>query len=85
MSDQGQRAEEHREYIRHKHRPATLNCDQCTELMPKQNIVQDWEGTGWDVCDFCVDGIPDFVLEYIDILKDKLCTDACPFKTFKDE
>ena len=72
MSDQEQRAEEHSEYLRHKHRPTTLNCDQCTELMPSQNVVEDWEGTGWNVCEFCIDDLPDFVLEYIDKLKHRI-------------
>ena len=72
MSDQEQRAEEHREYLAHKHRPATLACDQCTKLMPSQSVVEDWNGTGWNVCEFCIDSMPDFAAEYIDSIETML-------------
>jgi hypothetical protein len=69
MCDPEQRAEEHREYLAHKHRPSSMNCDQCTKLMPTQTIEQDWNGTGWNVCEFCIDNMPDFAAEYIDNLE----------------
>lgn len=72
MSDQEQRDEDHREYLAHKHRPATMNCDQCTKLMPMQTMTGDWKGTGWNVCEFCIDSIDDFAAEYIDNLEREL-------------
>lgn len=72
MSDQEQRAEEHKDYIAHKHRPRSILCDQCTKLLAAQNIVEDYRGTGWNVCTFCIESIPDFVSEVIESLEKKI-------------
>lgn len=72
MSDQEQRDEEHREYLSHKHRPATLDCDQCTKLMPMQTMTENYRDTGWNVCEFCIDDIPDFAQELIECLDKRI-------------
>jgi len=72
MCDQEQRTEEHKEHLSHGHQPETLNCDQCDKVLSTEFISQSWKDTGWNVCDFCIDDLPDFISEYIDKLKLKI-------------
>jgi hypothetical protein len=72
MCDQEERREDNKRYWRGYGKPLTMNCDQCTKLLPRQNIKENWKDTGWNVCEFCIDDLPDFVLEYIEILEARI-------------
>ena len=69
MCDQEERVLEHK-MCQAPAKPAAIPCDQCNKLMPRQSINENLYGTGWNVCDFCVDKVPDFVWVYISRLEE---------------